>query len=70
MNGKVKCVENPCKNNECMHVKCKFVVTILWNNFVGIKFTSTKPQMPYSVFFLLQTNFKKTMKPKFVVWKM
>jgi hypothetical protein len=24
-----------------MHVKCKFLVIVLWNNFVGIKFTST-----------------------------
>jgi len=24
-----------------MHVKCKFVVTIVWNNFVGIKSTFT-----------------------------
>jgi hypothetical protein len=41
MNGKVKCVENPSKNSECMHVKCKFVVTIVWNNYVGINFTPT-----------------------------
>ncbi len=37
----LKCVENLSKNNECMHVKCKFVVIVAWNNFVGIKFTST-----------------------------
>jgi hypothetical protein len=36
MNGNVKCVEKQGINNECMHVKCKYVVTILWNK--GIKF--------------------------------
>jgi hypothetical protein len=40
-NGKVKCAKNLSKNHECMHVKCKFLVIVLWNNFVGIKFTST-----------------------------
>ncbi len=40
MNGRVKCVENPNKNNECMHVKCKFVVVVVWNNSIGIKFIS------------------------------
>jgi len=24
MNGNVKCVENQGRNNECMHVKCKY----------------------------------------------
>jgi hypothetical protein len=38
MNGNVKCVENQGKKSECMHVKCNFVVTVMWNNFVGIKF--------------------------------
>ncbi len=38
MNGNVKCVENPTKNNECMHVMCKFVVIVKWNNFAGSKF--------------------------------
>jgi hypothetical protein len=38
MNGSVKCVENWGKNNECMHVKCKYVVTTVWNNSIGIKF--------------------------------
>jgi hypothetical protein len=41
MNGRVKCVENPSTHNECMHVKCKFVIKILWSNFIGIKLTST-----------------------------
>jgi hypothetical protein len=41
MNGSVKCVENQGKNSECMHVKCKFVVIIAWNNFAGIYFTFT-----------------------------
>jgi hypothetical protein len=41
MNGKVKCVENQGINNECMHVKCKFVIIVFWNNFARIKFTST-----------------------------
>jgi hypothetical protein len=70
MNGRVTCVENPCKNSECMHVKCKFFVTIVSNNFARIKFISTKLQMPYSVFFPLQTNSKQIMKPKFLFWKM
>jgi len=38
MNGNVKCVEKQGINNECMHVKCKYVVIILWNNSAGIKF--------------------------------
>jgi hypothetical protein len=38
MNCNVKCVENQSKNSECMHVKCKYVVTIMWNNYVRIKF--------------------------------
>jgi len=38
MNNNVKCVENQGKNNECMHVKCNFVVTVVWNNFVKMKF--------------------------------
>jgi hypothetical protein len=38
MNCKVKCVENPSRNSECMHMKCKFVLIVVWNNFVGIKF--------------------------------
>jgi hypothetical protein len=38
MNFNVKCVENYGKNSECMHVKCKYVVTIMWNNYARIKF--------------------------------
>jgi hypothetical protein len=38
MNGSVKCVDNQGKNNECMHVKCKSIVTLVWNNSIGIKF--------------------------------
>jgi hypothetical protein len=38
MNGNVKCVKNEGRNNECMHVKCKYIATIVWNNSVGIKF--------------------------------
>jgi len=38
MNGNVKGVENQGKNSECMHVKCKYIVKIIWNNFIGIKF--------------------------------
>jgi hypothetical protein len=38
MNCNVKCVENQGKNSECMHVKCKCVVTITWNNYARIKF--------------------------------
>jgi len=38
MNGGVKCVDNQSKNSECMHVKCKYVVTVVWNNCIGIKF--------------------------------
>jgi hypothetical protein len=42
MNGKVKCVKNQGRNGECMHMKCKFVVAIEWNNLARIKFTFTK----------------------------
>ncbi len=38
MNGKVKCVENQGRPSECMNVKCKCIVIVVWNNFVGIKF--------------------------------
>jgi len=38
MNGNVKCVEKQGKNSECMHVKCKYVVIIMWNKFARIKF--------------------------------
>ncbi len=31
MNGNVKNVENQNKNNEYMHVKCKFVIIVKWN---------------------------------------
>jgi hypothetical protein len=31
MNGNVKYVENESMNSEFMHVKCKSVVTIVWN---------------------------------------
>jgi len=41
MNGGVKCVENQGKNNECMCVNCKYVVTVVWNNSMRIKFHST-----------------------------
>jgi hypothetical protein len=37
MNGSVKCVEKHGKDIECMHVKCKYVVTVVWNNFAKIK---------------------------------
>jgi hypothetical protein len=38
MNGNVKCVENQGINIECMHVKCKSIIIVVWNNFAGIKF--------------------------------
>jgi hypothetical protein len=41
MNGRVKCVNNQDKNGEFMHMKCKYVVRVKWNNLVGIKFIST-----------------------------
>jgi hypothetical protein len=41
MNDRVKCVDNQGKNNECMHVKCKYVVIIVWNILQELSFTST-----------------------------
>ncbi len=38
MNGNVKCVDNQSRNIECMHVKCKSIVKIMWNNSTRIKF--------------------------------
>jgi hypothetical protein len=38
MNGNVKCVEKQGINIESMHVKCKSIIIVVWNNFVGIKF--------------------------------
>ncbi len=29
MNGSVKCVEKKGRNNECMHMKCKYIVTVM-----------------------------------------
>jgi hypothetical protein len=40
LNGRIDCVENQGKINECIHVKCKYVVIVMWNNFLGIKSTS------------------------------
>jgi len=41
MNGSVKFVEAWDKNSEHMHVKCKYVVTIVWNILQEFKLTST-----------------------------
>jgi hypothetical protein len=38
MNGNIKGVENESKNSGFMHVKCKYVVTVMWNNSSRIKF--------------------------------
>jgi hypothetical protein len=41
MNDIIKCVENQGKNNECMHVKCKYVVIIMWNILQELSFIFT-----------------------------
>jgi hypothetical protein len=38
MNDSVKFVETWDKNSEHMHVKCKYVITIVWNILQKIKF--------------------------------
>jgi hypothetical protein len=38
MNVSVKCVEVQGRNNECMYVKCKSIVIIVWNNYTWITF--------------------------------
>jgi hypothetical protein len=38
MNGGVKYVENQGRNIEFMHLKSKSIITVIWNNSVGIKF--------------------------------
>ncbi len=38
MNGSVNYIEKQGKNNECMHMNYKYVVTVMWNNFARIKF--------------------------------
>ncbi len=38
MNENVRCVEKYCKNSGCMHVKCNYVIAVVWNNFAIIKF--------------------------------
>jgi hypothetical protein len=38
MNGTVKCVENQGKIIKFMHVKCKYVIIVVWNIFAGFKF--------------------------------
>jgi fatty acid desaturase len=50
MNGRIKCAKNLSRNRECMHVKCKFVVTMLWNNFVEVN--SLLPIWHYYVMFM------------------
>jgi hypothetical protein len=37
MNCIIKSVENQCKNNEGIHVKYKYVVTVVWNTSAKIK---------------------------------
>jgi hypothetical protein len=44
-NGKVKRVENQGKNNECMHVKCKYAVIVVLNILQESNFTSTNLQL-------------------------
>jgi hypothetical protein len=65
MNGNVKCVENQGRNNECMHVKCKYVVTIVWNNYERIKFHFYQNSLKITIFFIcfakLQNFTKKNM---------
>jgi hypothetical protein len=41
MNGSVKCVEKQGKNSECMHVKCKFIVIVMWLIIHELNFTYT-----------------------------
>jgi hypothetical protein len=38
MNGNVKFVDTKDKNNEHMHVKCKFIITTMWNILQELKF--------------------------------
>jgi hypothetical protein len=38
MNGNAMGIEKQNKIDECMHVKCKFVVIVVWNNSTRIKF--------------------------------
>jgi hypothetical protein len=38
MNGSVKFVETQDMNNEHMHMKCKFVVIVMWNILQEFKF--------------------------------
>jgi len=41
MNGNVKNVVNESRNSECMQVKCKYVVIVMWNILQELNFTST-----------------------------
>jgi hypothetical protein len=46
MNDNVKCVENQSINSECMHVKCKYIVMVVWNNSTRIKLHFYQPLYP------------------------
>jgi hypothetical protein len=50
-----KCVQKQGKNIECIHMKCKYVVIVAWNNFVGIKFHFYHP-FHISIRFLARLN--------------
>jgi hypothetical protein len=39
MNGIMKYVKNKDRNGECMHMKCKYIVTVEWNNLAKNKFS-------------------------------
>ncbi len=41
MNGIMKYVKNKDRNGECMHMKCKYIVTVEWNNLAKNKFSFT-----------------------------
>jgi hypothetical protein len=51
MNGKIKCVKNQGNNGECMHMKCKYVIIVEWNNLARIKLISTIWQPSCGEFF-------------------
>jgi hypothetical protein len=61
MNGNVNYIEKQGKNNECMHMNYKYVVTIMWNNFAQIKFCfyhlTTMIGKYFLCFFIVMTIF-------------
>jgi hypothetical protein len=64
MNDNVKYVENQSKNNKCMNVKWKYVVTIVCNNYERIKFHFYQNSLKITIFFIFFAKWQNFTKNK------